>query len=207
MKSGVSSRSKEAHKRPEEARDETIGDAYCFVAMERRTKLVLNFALGRRNQATTDIFIEGLRGATAPRQFQIPTDGFTPYRSAIDNTLSDRVDFAQLIKVYRANPEGEHRYSPADVVATEVVPVLGNPDPARICTSDVERQNLTMRMQIRRLTRLTNAFSKKWENLWAALCLHFAYYDFCRIHRTLRVRPAMEAGLAVRVWTLADLLA
>ncbi len=199
-------RKKEGHKRPEEARDETIGDAYCFVALEARTKLVLNFALGRRNQATTDIFIEGLRAATSPQQFQVTTDGFAPYRSAIDNTLSDRVDFAQLIKVYRANPGGEHRYSPADVVATEVVPVLGHPDPARICTSHVERGNLTMRMQIRRLTRLTNAFSKKWENLWAALCPHFAYYNFCRVHKSLRVTPAMEAGITDRIWTLGELL-
>lgn len=133
---------KEGHKLPEEANNETIGDAYCFLAMERRTKLVLNFVLGRRNQATTDIFIEGLLAATSPQEFQITTDGFTPYRSAIDNTLSDRVDFAQLIKVYRANPQGEHRYSPADVVAMEVVPVPGNPDPKRICTSHIERQNL-----------------------------------------------------------------
>jgi IS1 family transposase len=143
--------------------------------MERRTKLILNFAPGRWNQATTEVFIEGLRAATSPQEFQITTDGFAPYRSAIDNALSDRVDFAQLIEIYRANPEGEHRYSPADVVATEVVPILGRPDTDRICTSHVERQNLTMRMQIRRLTRLTNAFSKKWEKLWAALCLHFAY--------------------------------
>ena len=159
-----------------------------------------------RSAATTDIFIEGLRTATSPQEFQITTDGFTPYRSAIDNTLSDRVDFAQLIKVYRANPEAEDRYSPADVVATEAVPVLGRPDPDQICTSHVERQNLTMRMQIRRLTRLTNAFSKKWENLWAALCLHFAYYNFCRVHKSLRVTPATEAGIADRIWAITDLL-
>jgi len=170
-------------------------------------KLVLNFALGRRNQATTDIFIEGLRGATAPDRFQVTTDGFAPYRSAMATTPDDRVDFAQLIKVYRASPEGEHRYSPADVVNTEVVPVFGRPDPERICTSIVERQNLTMRMQIRRLTRLTNAFSKKWENLWAALCLHFAYYTFCRIHRSLRVTPAKGAGITDHVWELKELLA
>lgn len=197
---------KEGHKRPEEATDETIGDAYTFVAIERNTKLVLNFALGRRHQATTDIFIEGLRAATSSDDLQITTDGFAPYRSAISNTLEDRCDFAQLIKVYPANPEVEHRYSPADVVSTEVVPVMGRPDPERICTSHVGRQNLTMRMQMRRLTRLTNGFSKKWENLWAALCLQFAYYNLCRIHRTLRVTPAMEAGITDHVWDLRELM-
>lgn len=197
---------KEGHKRPEEANDETIGDAYTFVAIERHSKLVLNFALGRRNQPTTDIFIEGLRSATAPRRFQVTTDGFTPYRSAMATTLDDRVDFAQLIKVYRAPAEGEARYSPAEVASTEVVPVFGRPDPECICTSIVERQNLTMRMQIRRLTRLTNAFSKKWENLWAALCLHFAWYNFVRVHRSLRITPAMEAGIVDRVWSLGDLV-
>jgi IS1 family transposase len=197
---------KEGHKAPEEAFDESIGDAYTFVAIERNTKLVLNFALGRRNKATTDIFIEGLRHATASKHFQITTDGFKPYVAAIADTLGDRVDFAQLIKVYGSPAEGEGRYSPAEVIDTEVVPVIGTPDPARICTSIIERQNLTMRMQIRRLKRLTNGFSKKWENLWAALCLHFAYYNFCRIHRSLRVTPAMEAGLATTPWTIEDLL-
>ena len=110
------------------------------------------------------------------------------------NTLGDRVDFAQLIKVYRATPEGERRYSPAEVVSTEVVPVLGDPNPAKICTSHIERQNLTMRMHMRRLTRLTNGFQQKVEaTTWAAICLHFAYYNFCRIHRTLRVTPAMQS--------------
>ena len=108
--------------------------------------------------------------------------------------------------MYRALQEGEARYSPAEVVSTEVVPVWGRPDPERICTSHVERQNLTMRMQIRRLTRLTNAFSKKWESLWAALCLHFPYYNFCRIHRSLRVTPAMEAGMTDHVWELVELI-
>jgi IS1 family transposase len=196
---------KEKRVRPDD--DPNFGDAYCFVAIERNTKLVLNFALGKRSKATTDIFIEGLRHATSHQNFQITTDGFAPYVKAISDTLADRVDFAQLIKIYRASSEGEARYSPAEVASVEVVPVLGTPDPERICTSIVERQNLTIRMQMRRLTRLTNAFSKKWENLWAAYCLHFAYYNFCRIHRTIRVTPAMEAGITDHVWELSELLA
>lgn len=186
--------------------DPNYGDVYAFVAIERNTKMVVNFALGKRNQATTDIFIEGLRHATARQNFQITADGFGPYVSAIENTLADRASFSQLIKVYRATPEGERKYSPAEVVSTEVVPVLGDPDPRRVCTSIVERQNLTMRMQMRRLTRLTNGFSKKWENHWAALCLHFAHYNFCRIHRSIRVTPAMQAGITDRVWDIAELL-
>jgi transposase-like protein/IS1 family transposase len=197
---------KEGHKTPMEAHDDSIGDAYCFVAMERHTKLVLNFTLGRRSQETTNVFIEGLRAATANQHFQVTTDGFKPYISAITTTLSDRCDFAQLIKVYEESKE-EHRYSPPDVTHAERVPVMGRPDSARICTSHVERQNLTIRMQMRRLTRLTNAFSKKWENLWSAYCLHFAWYNFVRVHQALRVTPAMEAGIVSRVWTLADLLA
>ena len=109
--------------------------------------------------------------------------------------------------MYQQSPEGERKYSPAVVESTEKITVIGRPDPARICTSIVERQNLTMRMQIRRLTRLTNGFSKKWENLWAAICLHFAYYNFCRIDKSLRVTPAMAAGITERVWEIGDLLA
>lgn len=198
---------KEAHKKPSEKDNDSIGDAYCFVAIERFSKLVLNFALGRRSQATTDAFIEGLRAATAPQRFQISTDGFQPYISAVTTTLHDRCDFAQLIKVYtNADPEGQRRYSPPDVTHTEKVPVMGEPDPAMICTSHVERQNLTIRMQMRRLTRLTNAFSKKWENLWAAYCLHFAWYNFVRRHQALRMTPAMAAGITSRFWTLRELL-
>jgi hypothetical protein len=113
---------------------------------------------------------------------------------------------AQVIKVYsNADPEGQRRYSPLDVTHTEKVPVMGNPGPAKICTSHVERQNLTIRMSMRRLTRLTNAFSKKWDNLWAAFCVHFASSNFCRTHKTLRVTPVMEAGVADRIWEIAEL--
>ncbi len=198
---------KEAHKFPFEANDNSIGDAYCFVAIERYSKLVLNFALGRRDQATTDIFIEGLRGATTNQRFQVTTDGFQPYKSSIETTLGDRVDYAMLIKTYAESTDGERRYSPPEVVDAKPVVIIGNPDRDKICTSHIERQNLSIRMGMRRMTRLTNAFSKKWENLWYAYCLWFAFYNFCRVHRTLRVTPAMEAGIADRVWDIRDLVA
>ena len=195
---------KEKRVRPSD--DPNFGDCYTFVAIERHSKLVLNIAMGKRDQRTTDSFIEGLRHATSRQRFQITTDGFAPYRSAISNTLEDRCDFAQCIKVYRAPQEGEARYSPAEVASMEVVPVMGQPDPDRICTSHIERQNLSIRMGTRRFTRLTNAFSKKWENHWAAVACWFAFYNFCRIHKTLRVTPAMAAGIADHVWSVRELL-
>lgn len=195
---------KQKRLRPED--DQNLGDSYTFVAIERHSKLVLNFALGKRDQTTTDVFIEGLRHATSSVSFQITTDGFSPYKSAIGTTLGDRVDFAQLIKVYRAASDGERRYSPAEVASTEAVPVFGRPDPERICTSIVERSNLSLRMGIRRFTRLTNAFSKKWENHWAAIAVWFTFYNFCRVHKSLRVTPAMEAGIADHIWSVRELL-
>jgi IS1 family transposase len=186
--------------------DETLGDAYTYVAMERNSKLILAWHLGKRNRQDTLTFILKLRNATKGK-FQLTTDGWPSYPDAVERVFGSEIDYAQLIKVYGASRDGEQRYSPAEVVDVEVVPRAGMPDFERICTSHIERQNLTMRMQIRRLTRLTNAFSKKWENLRAAIALHFAYYNFCRIHQTIRVTPAMEAGLTDHVWTIAELLA
>jgi IS1 family transposase len=199
---------KEGHRTEEEKKDveNESGDAYCFVAIERNSKLVINFTLGRRNQRTTDTFIEGLRDAIQPGHFQITTDGFGAYESAITTTLGHRVDYSKLIKVYGTPRDGEQKYSPASVESVQVVPVIGDPDPKRICTSIVERQNLTIRMHVRRMTRLTNAFSRKFDNHWAALCLHFAHYNFCRVHKTLRVTPAMESGLTDHVWSIRELL-
>jgi IS1 family transposase len=196
---------KQKRLRPED--DQNLGDCYTFVAMERHSKLVLNIAIGKRDQATTDVFVEGLRDAIRPTgNFQITTDGFAPYKSAITTTLGHRVDFAQLIKVYGASQDGEARYSPAEVKSVEVVPIVGQPDPERICTSIVERQNLSVRMGTRRFTRLTNAFSKKWENHWAAVACWFAFYNFCRVHKSLRITPAMAAGIADHIWSVRDLL-
>jgi hypothetical protein len=152
------------------------------------------------------VLIEGLRHATANCHFQITTDGFAPYRSAISATLSDRCDFAQLIKVYRTPQDGEKRYSPAEVQSVEVVIAMGRPDPERICTSIVERSNLSLRMGLRRFTRLTNAFSKKWENQWSAVAMWYAFYNFCRIHKSLRITPAMAAGITDHVWDLKELV-
>ena len=196
---------KQKRVRPED--DQNLGDAYCFVAIERHSKLVLNIALGKRDQHTTNAFIEGLRLATSRTRFQITTDGFAPYRSAVTITLSDRITgFAQLIKVYRASQEGEARYSPAEVASVEVVPVMGQPDPERICTSIVERSNLSTRMSLRRFTRLTNAFSKRWENHWAAVIVWYCWYNFGRVHKSLRTTPAMAAGISDHVWSVRELL-
>jgi hypothetical protein len=172
----------------------------------RSVGMIYREDIGKRDQTTTNVFAEGLRQATRPGRFQLTTDGFAPYRSAVDNSLGDRVDFAQLIKVYRATPEGERRYSPAEVISTQTVVGIGQPDPARICTSHVERQNLSMRMGIRRFTRLTNGFSRKFENHCAAIMLWFAFYNFCRIHQTLRVTPAMAAGITDHVWDLKEVM-
>lgn len=201
---------KESHKGPEEAHDDSIGDCYTWVALEARSKLVLAYVVGRRTAANAMELMRKLRKATVGKhdnRFQLTTDGLASYVPAVDEMLSDRVDFAQLIKVYAAPREGEHRYSPAEIVEAVPVVVNGNPNKYRICTSHVERQNLTMRMQIRRLTRLTNGFSKKLENHAAAIALHFGYYNFCRIHGTLRVTPAMEAKITDHVWTIAELIA
>jgi transposase-like protein/IS1 family transposase len=184
---------------------ETFGDAYCFVAIERKTRLVLAWHLGRRITSDTEIFTEKIDAATTGH-FQITTDGFAAYPDAISLSLGTRVDFAQLIKIYGSHIDAEHRYSPPEVLDAIPVPRIGRPVPQRICTSHVERQNLSMRMCIRRLTRLTNAFSKKWENLKAALALYFAYYNFCRIHGTLRVTPAVEQGITDHIWTVKELI-
>jgi hypothetical protein len=151
--------------------------------------------------------VEGIRHATSGSSFQITTDGFAPYKAAITTTLHDRLTgFAQLIKVYRAASEGEARYSPAEVASVEDVLVFGQPDPERICTSIVERSNLSTRMSNRRFTRLTNAFSKKWENHWATVACWFAFYNFCRVHKSLRTTPAMAAGISDHVWSVRELL-
>ncbi len=182
-----------------------FGDCYCFVGIESNTKLVLCWQVGKRTARDTQEFIARLDEATVGT-FQLSTDGYRPYFDAIHTVLAHRVHYGQIVKSYGQTNDDDHRYSPPQVVDITIKPMWGNPDPEKICTSYIERQNLTLRMHMRRLTRLTNAYSKKWENLKAAYALWFAYYNLCRVHKTLRVTPAMEAGLATHVWTLGELL-
>lgn len=181
------------------------GDAYCFVGIERHHKMVLAWHLGKRCPEDALAFSEKLRRATAGR-FQVTTDGFTPYRTAIPQAFGWTLPFAQLIKQYRTAEEADRRYTPPRVAGIDKIVGCGDPDMDRACTSHVERGNLTMRMMNRRLTRLTNGHSKKWENHEAALALYFAYYNFCRVHMTLKETPAMAAGLVSEPWTLKRLL-
>jgi IS1 family transposase len=196
---------KQNHLTPKERRMRSdLGDQYVFVAMDSDSKLVPCFEIGKRDMLTTQRFIQNIRDRVKGR-VQLTTDAFQAYERAVTLAFSEDVDYAQLHKSYAAEP-GERRYSPPEVVAVFQVVITGKPDTGRISTSYVERQNLTIRMQMRRFTRLTNAFSKKLENLRAAVALHFAHYNFCRIHQSLRVTPAMEAGVTNHLWSIADLL-
>jgi IS1 family transposase/transposase-like protein len=184
-----------------------VGDQWVFVAIDAETKLIPSFVVGKRSKGTTDILINDLAQRLTNR-VQITTDGFRFYVSAIENSFGADIDFAQLVKLYGdyGQHDSEAKYSPSPIMETISKIRQGDPDPEHISTSYIERQNLTMRMAMRRFTRLTNAFSKKLGNLKAAVALHFAFYNYCRIHKSLRVTPAMQAGLTDHVWTLAELL-
>lgn len=170
-----------------------MGDAYTFVGIERNTKLVLAWHLGQRNMMDTDAFTEKLDRATSGH-LQLTTDGFRPYESAVSYSLGVRVDYAMLIKVYAKDREGEQKYSPPEVVDTLIKPMIGNPDPRRICTSIVERGSLSIRTCVRRLTRLTNAFSKKWDNLKAARALYLPTTTSAGFTPASGVRQLWKAG-------------
>jgi IS1 family transposase len=184
------------------------GDVYTWTAIDAETKLVPSFLVGRRDAQYARVFMLDLASRLKNR-VQLTTDGHRAYLTAVDEAFATDIDYAMLVKTYGApqSKTDERRYSPAECTGAEVVPVCGKPDKKNISTSYVERQNLTMRMSMRRFTRLTNGFSKKIENQEAAIALYFMYYNFARIHQTLRVTPAMEAGVADHVWTLEEIVA
>lgn len=184
-----------------------FGDVWTFTAIDAETKLVPSFLVGLRDSGTATEFCNDLASRMAGR-IQLTSDGHKMYLSAVEDAFGGDVDFAQLIKVYGNAPSGpETRYSPAECLGTQKQAVTGCPDKKHVSTSYVERQNLTMRMSMRRFTRLTNAFSKKIENLMAAVAVHYMYYNFARPHASLKGRtPAMAAGVADHCWTVAEII-
>ena len=188
------------------AKNPYAGDAWTWAAIDADTKLIPSWIIGPRDGVTARMFVNDLAGRLANR-IQLTSDGLSVYLQAVERAFRGHVDYAMLVKVYGTSPESETRYSPAECIGCKRQVVDGNPDPAHVSTSYIERANLTMRMGMRRFTRLTNAFSKKIENHAAAVALHMMHYNFVRIHQTLRITPAMAAGVTDRVWEIADIVA
>jgi IS1 family transposase len=181
------------------------GSVWTWTALDADSKLIISYLCGGRDANWAKSFMKDVAARLTTR-VQLTTDGHKAYLEAVEGAFGADVDYALLIKLYGNPSHPDTRYSPGVCIGTESCVIAGNPDPKHISTSYVERQNLTMRMSIRRFTRLTNAFSKKFENHCHAVAIYFAYYNFCRIHQTLRVTPAMEAGLTDHVWTVRELL-
>jgi IS1 family transposase len=191
---------KEAKAAPKDA-----GDVWTWTAIDADTKLLVSWLVADRKIESAVMFMDDLKERLANR-VQLTSDGHRPYLTAVDTVFGDDVDYAMLQKIYGAEPHGEKRYSPAKCIGAKKREISGEPDPAHISTSFVERQNLTMRMHMRRFTRLTNAFSKKIENHACAVALHSMYYNFVRLHQTLKVSPAMAAGVTDRLWEMVDVV-
>jgi IS1 family transposase len=189
------------------AAPEGAGDTWTWTAIEADTKLIVSYFVGGRDGECAMWFMDDLRSRLANR-VQLTSDGHKAYLEAVEGAFGGDIDYAQLIKIYGASPESaKGRYSPADCTGIKKTKVEGNPDLAHVSTSYVERSNLTMRMHMRRFTRLTNGFSKKVENHAFAVALHMMYYNFVRIHSKLRVSPAMAAGVSDRLWEIGDIVA
>jgi IS1 family transposase len=189
----------------EMAEKRICGDVWTWVAMDADTKLVCSWMVGQRDPETARLFMDDLASRLTDR-VQLTTDGFKAYLTAVKGAFGNDIDYAMLVKIYGNSAEAQTRYSPATCIGCETKRIKGDPDPRHINTSYIERQNLTMRMQMRRFTRLTNAFSKKIENHIASIAIHYMHYNFCRIHQTLRITPAMAAGISGHVWELSELL-
>jgi IS1 family transposase len=203
---------KQGRLKPHEIGNERLGDQYLYVALDQETKLIPSFVVGKRNRAVTEMFMDDLASRlNLPELFeaglrpQISTDGWQAYPNAVDGAFAGRCDFGTIIKNY-AETEQPGRYGPPTMIGTERNVIQGDFEKRTICTSHVERDNLTIRTFMKRFTRLALGFSKKLENLAAAVALHFAHYNFCRRHGTLRMTPAMKAKIAGHPWTLEELL-
>jgi IS1 family transposase len=189
----------------EMAEQRIAGDVWTWVAIEAQSKLVISWLVGKRDAGCAAEFIQDVADRITNR-VQLTSDGHKVYLNAIISAFGEEIDYAQLIKVYGADRSTEARYSPAEFKATEKIRQIGDPDTEHISTSFVERQNLTMRMIMRRFTRLTNAFSKRIENHIHSVALFYMHYNFVRIHQTLRVTPAMAAGVTGKLWSIADIV-
>jgi len=181
-----------------------FGSVWTWTAIDAESKLIISYMLGDRGAGTAQAFMKDVASRIANR-IQLTTDGHRVYADAVEDAFGSEIDYAMLVKIYGASNESESRYSPATCIGCRTGVLAGSPDPRHISTSYVERQNLSMRMGMRRFTRLTNGHSKKVENHGHQVALYFMHYNYCRVHSTLRVTPAMEAGLTDHVWTLAEL--
>lgn len=191
---------------PEKAEAGVCGDVWTWTAIDAQTKLIPCWLIGQRDAIAARDFIEDLASRLASR-VQLTTDSHKPYLTAVDRAFGEEIDYAQLVKIYGADVEGQKRYSPAQCIGTRVAPISGDPDPTHISTSHVERSNLSIRMGTRRFTRLmTNAFSKKIENHAAGVGLFFMYYNFGRKHQTLGTTPAVKIGIADHVWSIEEII-
>jgi len=192
-------------KRADRIQHPEYGDTYTFVALDPTTKMVVAYLVGKRDQKHTDRFVADL-SQRIEGPVQLSTDGFLSYIAAIQRHFGYRATHAEIVKFYATEDAGPGRYAPPKVTGIEITERWGIPDRSKISTSYVERNNWTIRCSVRRFTRLTNAFSRKLENLKAAVALWFAYYNFCRVHGSLRVTPAMQAGITDHVWGWNELL-
>lgn len=199
--------SKQKNVETAKAAPDGAGDVWTWIAMDADTKLVASYFVGGRDGECAKWFIDDVAKRLLANRVQLTSDGHKAYLEAVEGAFGADIDYAQLVKIYGASFESaKGRYSPAECTGAVKTPIEGRPDPKHISTSFVERQNLTMRMHMRRFTRLTNAFSKKVENHAYAVALHMMYYNFVRIHKTLRVTPAMAAGLTDRLWEVSDIV-
>ncbi len=190
---------------PDLAESKAAGDVWTWAAIDADTKLVPCWTVGKRDPETADAFVSDLAARLADR-VQLTSDGLASYFNAIVKFFGEGVDYARLVKIYGNDPEGHKRYSPAECMGCKKDSTIGEPDPKHISTSYIERQNLTMRMSMRRFTRLTNGFSKKIENHAAAISLHMMFYNFARVHQTLKTTPAVAAGVSDHSWTIEEIM-